>query len=128
MIRALELLFALGAIDESGYLTHPLGNQMAELPLPPMHAKALISSPEFECSSEIVSILAMIQIKDFFVLSSQPGAKHKLEVSRRSFSVEEGDHMTMLNIYSGFVQVLYLYKILFFFRAVDLIAGVGNTI
>jgi len=44
MIHALQLLFALKAIDEDGLLNNPLGLQMAELPLSPMHAKALISS------------------------------------------------------------------------------------
>jgi HrpA-like RNA helicase len=136
MIHALQLLNALKAIDETGLLNAPLGLQMAELPLPPMHAKALISSrranrknflntnfnkilAEFECSSEIATIvcdflvvtilsyfifkMAMLQIKDVFVQPTH--ARHKSEVSRRSLSVEEGDHLTALNIFSSFIEV-----------------------
>lgn len=44
MIRGLELLHALGAVDKKGHLTNPLGFRMAEFPLPPMHAKALLAS------------------------------------------------------------------------------------
>jgi ATP-dependent RNA helicase DDX35 len=53
MVSALHLLFALGAVDAEGQLTRPLGQAMAELPMAPMHAKALIASPDFECSAEI---------------------------------------------------------------------------
>ncbi|KAL3087235.1 hypothetical protein niasHT_016655 [Heterodera trifolii] len=102
MVHALQLLFALKAIDEDGLLVNPLGLLMAELPLSPMHAKALIASVEFECSSEIVTIIAMMQIRDVFVMPT--GAKHKAELSRRSFAVEEGDHLTLLNVFSSFVE------------------------
>lgn len=40
---------------------------MAEFPLPPMHSKCLLKSAEFECSEEIVTIVAMMQIQDVFV-------------------------------------------------------------
>lgn len=49
MIRALELLFALGALDESCRLTDPLGMAMAEFPVEPCLAKFLISAWDFDC-------------------------------------------------------------------------------
>ncbi|KRX96552.1 putative ATP-dependent RNA helicase DHX35 -like protein, partial [Trichinella pseudospiralis] len=75
MSRGLELLLALGAIDEDGKLTSPLGVQMAELPLPPMHAKALLVSGSLHCSEELLSIMAMLQVQDIFL--SPFGSKHK---------------------------------------------------
>ena len=39
--RALEFLFALGALDESGRLTKELGLKMAEMPVEPMMAKTV---------------------------------------------------------------------------------------
>ena len=42
MIRALEFLFCLKAIDEEGRLTRPMGARMAEVPLDPMMA-AIVS-------------------------------------------------------------------------------------
>jgi pre-mRNA-splicing factor ATP-dependent RNA helicase DHX15/PRP43 len=59
VIRALELLNYLAAFDDEGNLT-PLGEIMAEFPLDPQLAKMLISSPEFKCSNEILSIAAML--------------------------------------------------------------------
>ncbi|OUC44964.1 helicase protein, partial [Trichinella nativa] len=102
MSRGLELLLALGAIDEDGKLTSPLGVQMAELPLPPMHAKALLVSGSLHCSEELLSIMAMLQVQDIFV--SPFGSKHKAEIMKRKFSVEDGDHLTMLNVYSCFTE------------------------
>lgn len=39
MVRGLELLYSLGALDEYARLTKPLGLRMAEMPLEPMTAK-----------------------------------------------------------------------------------------
>ena len=44
MIRGLELLYALGALDDHAKLTQPLGVRMAEFPLDPMFAKMLLMS------------------------------------------------------------------------------------
>jgi len=41
---ALGLLYALGAIDSDGQLTEPLGIKMAEFPISPLYAKALMVS------------------------------------------------------------------------------------
>lgn len=60
---------------------------------------------EFDCSEEIVSIIAMMQIQDVFLQPSGGHAKHAAEVIKRKFAVEEGDHMTMLNVYTAFIEV-----------------------
>lgn len=44
LVMGLELLYALGAIDNNGDLTTPLGLTMAEMPLEPVVAKSLIAS------------------------------------------------------------------------------------
>ena len=100
MIRGLELLHALGAIDRKGHLSNPLGFRMAEFPMPPMAAKALLASAQFGCSEEILSIVAMLQIQDVFI--NPPGNRHAGQVSKRAFSVMEGDHLTLLNVFSAF--------------------------
>jgi pre-mRNA-splicing factor ATP-dependent RNA helicase DHX15/PRP43 len=78
-MRALELLNYLAALDDDGNLT-ALGSIMAEFPLDPQvraHSyaprdtqrcclqlsKMLISSPEFQCSNEILTITAMLSGK-----------------------------------------------------------------
>jgi pre-mRNA-splicing factor ATP-dependent RNA helicase DHX15/PRP43 len=61
-MRALELLNYLGAIDDDGNMTL-VGEKMSEFPLDPQLAKMLLSSPEFNCSNEILSIVAMLSGK-----------------------------------------------------------------
>lgn len=102
MVRGLELLYALDAIDDNGRLTIPLGMNMAEFPLHPMCSKMLLSSEEFECSEEAVTIIAMMQIQNVFITPS----KQKVAANRakRRFSVEEGDHLTLLNVFNAFLQ------------------------
>ena len=80
-MRALELLNFLAALDDDGNLT-AMGSIMAEFPLDPQvrtHvctlrctqsccfqlSKMLIVSPEFQCSSEILTITAMLSSTDY---------------------------------------------------------------
>ncbi len=58
-MRALELLNFLAALDDEGNLT-ALGSMMAEFPLDPQLSKLLITSPEFNCSNEILTIVSML--------------------------------------------------------------------
>jgi len=100
LIAALELLSALGAIGDQGELTKPLGEQMSELPIHPTLAKMLLSSAEMGCSQEIVTIIAMLQVENVF--TQQPGQADKAKVAKRKFEVEEGDLLTLLNVYYAF--------------------------
>jgi pre-mRNA-splicing factor ATP-dependent RNA helicase DHX16 len=54
LIRALELLYALGALNDRGELTK-LGRRMAEFPVDPMLSKAIISSEKYSCTDEVRS-------------------------------------------------------------------------
>nr|OQO22586.1 hypothetical protein B0A51_11849 [Rachicladosporium sp. CCFEE 5018] len=101
IIRALELLYSLGALDDYAKLTKPLGTRMAEIALEPMLAKCLLSSPSFNCMSEMLTIAAMTSLQGNVWFSH--GSKKQEETARRKFAVEEGDHLTVLNIYQAFV-------------------------
>ncbi|CAM1510446.1 Fc.00g007810.m01.CDS01 [Cosmosporella sp. VM-42] len=103
MSKALELLYALGALDEYAKLTRPLGSRMAELAVEPMMAKTLLSAQSFGCLSEILTIAAMTSLGGS-VWFHHDGEKKKMETSRRKFAVEEGDHLTLLNAYQAFVS------------------------
>ncbi|CAE7853560.1 unnamed protein product, partial [Symbiodinium microadriaticum] len=58
MMRALELLNYLGALDDDGNLT-AMGHKMSEMPLEPPLAKMLLSSPEYRCSEEVCGTTVM---------------------------------------------------------------------
>uniref|UniRef100_A0A8C5IIY8 RNA helicase n=1 Tax=Junco hyemalis TaxID=40217 RepID=A0A8C5IIY8_JUNHY len=102
MVQALELLYALGGLDMHCRLTEPLGIRIAEFPLNPMFAKMLLESGNFGCSQEILTIAAMMQIQNIFVIP--PNQKIQAARQHRKFAVEEGDHLTMLNVYEAFVK------------------------
>ena len=102
IVRALELLYALGALDDYAKLTRPLGTRMAELAVEPMMAKVLLTASNFGCLSEMLSIAAMTSLQGA-VWFSHEGEKKATESARRRFAVEEGDHLTLLNVYQAFV-------------------------
>ncbi len=102
IIRALELLYSLGAVDDYAKLTRPLGVRMAELSVEPMMAKVLLSAPGMGCLSEILSIAAMTSLQGA-VWFHHDGEKKATDSARRKFAVEEGDHLTLLNVYQAFV-------------------------
>ena len=102
VIRALELLYSLGALDEYAKLTKPLGARMAELAVEPMMGKVLLASPSFGCLSEILSIAAMTSLQGA-VWFHHDGEKKVADTARRKFAVEEGDHLTLLNVYQAFI-------------------------
>lgn len=102
VIRAMELLYALGAVDSYAKLTRPLGVRMAELSVEPMMAKVILSSSSFGCLSEILSVAAMTSLQGT-VWFHHDGDKKASDSARRKFAAEEGDHLTLLNVYQAFV-------------------------
>ncbi|KAI9728697.1 MAG: hypothetical protein M1828_002803 [Chrysothrix sp. TS-e1954] len=102
VIRGLEFLYSLGALDDYAKLTKPLGTRMAELSVEPMMAKVLLSAASFACLSELLSIAAMTSLQGS-VWFSHSGEKKASESARRKFAAEEGDHLTLLNVYQAFV-------------------------
>ncbi|KAL8787010.1 MAG: hypothetical protein Q9213_002446 [Squamulea squamosa] len=102
LIRGLELLYSLGALDDYAKLTRPLGLRMAELSIEPMMARVLLSASAFGCLSEILSIAAMASLQGA-VWFHHEGEKRLSETARRKFAAEEGDHLTLLNVYQAFV-------------------------
>lgn len=101
LMRSLELLNYLGAIDDDGNLTED-GSKMAEFPLDPELAKMLITSCDFKCSNEILSITAMLSAPECFV---RPHDQRKAaDDSKIKFTHEYGDHLTLLNVYHSFKQ------------------------
>lgn len=80
--RALELLFALGALNGQCGLTSPLGYHLAEFPVEPRVAAMLLSSLKMECSEEALTIAAMTSVKSIFA----GGLENRRKVCRVSSS------------------------------------------
>ncbi|KAL8678968.1 MAG: hypothetical protein Q9186_004737 [Xanthomendoza sp. 1 TL-2023] len=101
MLTALEELYALSALDDEGLLTR-LGRKMADFPMEPALAKVLIYSVDMGCSDEILSIVAMLSVQTVFY---RPKEKQQQADQKKSkFHDPHGDHLTLLNVYSGWKQ------------------------
>ncbi|EME40701.1 hypothetical protein DOTSEDRAFT_74295 [Dothistroma septosporum NZE10] len=99
LMRALEELNYLACLDDEGELT-TLGKLASEFPLDPALAVMLISSPEFYCSNEILSLTALLSVPQLF---NRPAAQRKrADEMKNLFAHEDGDHLTMLNVYHAF--------------------------
>lgn len=91
---AYDELKKIGAIDKSENLT-TLGRNIAELPIPPTLARALLASlePSFQCTKEILTIVALLCVENLVYF--RPNEESAMKV----FKVREGDHLTLLRIY-----------------------------
>ncbi|KAG2336630.1 P-loop containing nucleoside triphosphate hydrolase protein [Suillus weaverae] len=104
LMRALELLNYLAALDDDGNLT-ALGSIMAEFPLDPQLSKMLIASPEFKCSNEIFTITAMLSVPNVWL---RPNNQRKeADAAKALLTVPDGDHLTLLNVYNNYNQNQY---------------------
>jgi len=101
LMRALELLNYLSALDDDGDLTE-LGSMMADFPLDPQLAKMVIASTDHSCSNEALSIVAMLSVQQVFMRPND--GKKAADESKMKFAHIDGDHLTLLNVYHAFKQ------------------------
>lgn len=99
LMRALEELNYLACLDDDGNLT-TMGRLASEFPLDPALAVMLISSPEFYCSNEILSLTALISVPQVFVRPAS--ARKRADEMKALFAHPDGDHLTLLNVYHAF--------------------------
>jgi len=101
MMRALEQLNYLGALDDEGSMTQ-LGHKMSEMPLEPQLAKMLLISPEYNCSNEMLSIVALLSVPNVFMRPKE--AAKAADEAKAQFAHVDGDHLSLLNAYHAFKQ------------------------
>lgn len=83
--------------------------------------KMLIASPEFNCSNEVLTIVAMLSGESFSSVFSYsqgahiPGAvpnvwlrppnqRKEADTAKALLTVPDGDHLTMMNVYNHYVN------------------------
>ncbi|PIA30573.1 hypothetical protein AQUCO_05500107v1 [Aquilegia coerulea] len=102
MVRALEVLYSLGILDEDAKLTSPIGFQVAEIPLDPMISKMIMSGSLLGCSEEVITVAAILSVQSIWV--AVRGVQKEMDEAKLRFAAAEGDHVTFLNVYKGFLQ------------------------
>ncbi|KAK7712032.1 hypothetical protein SLS57_007907 [Botryosphaeria dothidea] len=108
LIRSLELLYALGALNDRGELTKR-GRQMAEFPVDPMVSAAILKADQLKCVEEVLSIVSMLgESAALFFRPKQQ--KIHADSARQRFTIKEGgDHLTLLNIWNQWVDSDFSY-------------------
>ena len=108
LIRALEQLYALGALNDRGELTK-IGRQMAEFPTDPMLAKSVLAADKYGCVEEVLSIIAMLGEASALFYRPKDKKIHA-DSARARFTVKEGgDHFSLLNIWNQWVDSDFSY-------------------
>ncbi|KAL0421967.1 UNVERIFIED_CONTAM: Pre-splicing factor ATP-dependent RNA helicase DEAH1 [Sesamum latifolium] len=103
LLKALELLYALSALNKHGELTK-VGRRMAEFPLDPMLSKMIVASDKYKCSDEIISIAAMLSIGNSIFYRPKDKQVHA-DNARLNFHMGNvGDHIALLKVYSSWKE------------------------
>lgn len=90
-------LWALGALDNIGELTR-IGSKMTAFPMDPSLAKLLITSEDYGCSEEMLTIVSMLSVPNVFYRPKE--RQEESDAAREKFFVPESDHLTYLHVYS----------------------------
>jgi HrpA-like RNA helicase len=90
-------LWVLGALDNVGDLT-PAGRKMSEFPMEPSMAKMLITSVDYKCSGEMLTIVSMLSVPSVFYRPKE--RVEEADAARDKFNVPESDHLTLLNVFN----------------------------
>jgi pre-mRNA-splicing factor ATP-dependent RNA helicase DHX16 len=136
LMRALEQLYALGALNDRGELTK-MGRRMAEFPLDPMMSKAVIASEEvralrplstlavsralfspspflsqsqitqFKCTTEVLTIVSMLSIGASVFYRPKEKAVHADNAKLNFARGGGGDHLALMRCYNEWVDTNY---------------------
>ncbi|KFY48224.1 hypothetical protein V495_01512 [Pseudogymnoascus sp. VKM F-4514 (FW-929)] len=90
-------LWALGALNNIGDLTD-VGLKMTPFPMDPSLAKLLITSEDYGCSEEMLTIVSMLSVPSIFYRPKE--RQEESDAAREKFFVPESDHLTYLHVYS----------------------------
>ena len=99
MMRALENLNYLGALDDDGQLT-TRGEQMADLPLEPQLAVALLAAPSHNVLPAMLRVAAMLAVPPCFVRPA--GMTDEAEAAKAMFGDPSSDHVTLMYVLEAY--------------------------
>ena len=98
LIRALEQLYALGALNDRGELTK-LGRRMAEFPCDPQLSKSIILGDKYGCVSECIIVGAMLNAGNAVYYRPKDRAVHADNARMNFARGGGGDHEALLRVY-----------------------------
>jgi len=108
LVRAVEQLYALGALNNAGELTK-IGRQMAEFPADPMLSRTILAADKYGCVEEVLSIIAMLGESSALFFRPKDKKIHADSARARFTNKDGGDHLTLLNVFNEWVDSDYSY-------------------
>ncbi|PVF96219.1 putative PRP2-RNA-dependent ATPase of DEAH box family [Serendipita vermifera] len=105
LIKSLELLYMLGALNSSGELTK-MGRKMAEFPIDPMMSRAIMASEQYGCTEEVLSIVAMLGESGSLFYRPKDKKMHA-DKAKQNFFRTGGDMFMLLNIWEQWSEANY---------------------
>jgi len=99
MMRAIEMLNYLGAMDDDGKLTE-LGSQMNQFPLEPELSKMVLAGVKYKCINDMLTIAATLSVKSPFLRPR--GKENEADSKKYQFTHHTGDHITLIMAYNAF--------------------------
>ncbi|EOY22007.1 RNA helicase family protein isoform 1 [Theobroma cacao] len=106
LLKALELLFALSALNKLGELTK-VGRRMAEFPLDPMLSKMIVASDKYKCSDEVISISAMLSVGNSIFYRPKDKQVHADNARMNFHTGNVGDHIALMKVYNSWRETNY---------------------
>ena len=77
----------------------PLGKSMASFPLSPQYSKLIIKSRDLSCSTEMVTLVALLSVDSVFY---NPHNKSDITAAvRKKFHNSASDHVTLIRVYKS---------------------------
>lgn len=73
---------------------------MAEFPVDPQLAKILISSAEYNCSNEILTLVAMLSVANVFARPNE--SRRQADEAKQEFAHDDGDHLALINVFYAY--------------------------
>ncbi|KAL0485725.1 DHX35 [Acrasis kona] len=103
MIKALETLYLLGAIDSQTHLTKGHGTIMCEMPIPCRISKCLLEACDKGCGADMLTLCAMTSLTQIW--TTNDAHVKVLDACKNKFAVIQGDLLTYMNIYHAYARI-----------------------
>lgn len=97
IIKALELLYSLGALNARGELTKT-GHRMSEFPIDPMFSRTLLQSSKYGVFDQVLTIIAVLGESNSLFYRPKD-KREQADSARQKFVSPFGDHLMLLDIY-----------------------------
>ncbi|KAK0504933.1 ATP-dependent RNA helicase Prh1 [Armillaria luteobubalina] len=100
---AFKTLFIIDGINKKKELTQ-IGRSMAAFPLEPIHARAILASKDYGCTSDILSIVSILSASSKLYIDNSEQREMIID-SRHKFRHPSGDHLTLLNVARAYEEI-----------------------